>query len=220
MQLLDAVNAVLKRVNVIAGDGTILSSLTDSGKQHDIDVCVQVINEGMDEVYSLSAVPLPKEQADATITLVANVNEYALASDLVQLRWPMIDRANSQYMFEFPGGYDALLIIDIEQTWSGLPVWGMINPNTNMLHTSHLPTSAEAGHVYHYEYDRDVSVALATDTFPFTNACFRAMVPVWTQLWKRERRNEFDQPLYGSNLGRASRFLTQQEQRTNWSPRA
>jgi len=215
--LLDGVNETLKRVNIV--NATLLTSLTDSGKQHDINVCVQVINEGIDEIYSFASAAQIGEGAESTITLVAGTADYALASDLVQIRWPMIDKTDTQYIFEFPGGYDAMLVFDPEQDDTGLPIQAAINPNNNRLHVWPIPTSADAGRVYTYQYDKNLALSAATDAMPFTDAAFRAMVPVWAQLWKRERRNEFDQTLYYENLGRAARFLTQAEPRTSYSPR-
>lgn len=215
-QLIDAINEVMKRANVIAGDATAFTSLVDASHQHDIDIAVQVINEGIDDLYSSTGIPQPGGQAESSITLVLNQREYTLATNLVRLRWPLIDRANINYMLEFPGGYDELLIIDAAQTFTGLPPWAAINPNTGALHTSHSPDAVSAGRVYFYEYDKDLDLVNATDLVPFTNAAFRAMVPAWTQLWKRERRNEFDADLYKMNMGRAARFMTEEEPRDSW----
>lgn len=217
--LLDAVNEILKRTNVIQGDAAALTSLTDSSHQHDIDIAIQVINEGMDEIYSLSAIPLPKEQAESTFTLVAGTQEYTLATDLIQLRWPLVDKTNSQFMFEFPGGYNQMLILDPEQDDTGLAPWAAISPVNGKLHLSHTPTSQEAGRTYTYQYDKDIGVSSATDTVPFADEVFRAMVPVWVQLWKREMRNEFDKSLYDLGMGRAARLLTEETQRMSYSPR-
>jgi hypothetical protein len=217
--LIDCINEVLKRVNVISGDASALTTLVDSPRQHSIDVAIQVINEGMDELYSASHVALPKEGGETTITLIAGQREYSLASDLVLLRWPMIDRINTQFIYEYGGGYDELLLLDPEQNDTGLPFWGAISPINGMMHFDRTPTSRDAGKVYYYEYDRDVSMHAATDTVPFTDAVFRAMVPAWVQLWKREEKNEFDQALFKQAIGRAARFVTQLEQRRSYSPR-
>lgn len=217
--LLNAVNEVLKRVNVIAGDAAALTMLTDSPRQHQIDVAIQVINEGMDELYSASHVALPKEQGESTITLIAGQREYSLATDLVLLRWPMVDRINTQFLYEYGGGYNELLLLDPEQNDTGLPFWGAISPINGKMHFDRAPTSVDAGKIYYYEYDRDVSMHAATDTVPFSDACFRAMVPAWVQLWKREEKNSFDQSLYTKSIGRAARFVTQLEQRRSYSPR-
>lgn len=217
--LLDGVNEVLKRVNVIAGDANVLTNLVDSSRQHTIDIAVQVINEGIDELYSASHVSLPKSQAESTIILVNGQRDYSLASDLVELIWPMIDKTNAQFLYEFAGGYNALLQLDPEQDDTGLPVWGAINPVSGALHLDRAPTTIEVGRVYTYQYEKDLSLSAATDSMPFTNAAFRSMVPAWVQLYKREMKNEFDQALYMMSIGRASRFVTERRMRQSYFPR-
>ncbi len=217
--LLTAVNEILKRVSVIAGDSGALTSLTNSARQVAIDIAVQVVNEAADELYSSSNLAMPTGQAEDTITLILGVRSYPLAADLVRLRYPFIDRENTQHLFEFPGGYNRILIFDPEQDDDGLPHFGAISPVSGEFYVDRAPKSEDAGNVYFYQYDKDIALELATDLFPFTDAVFRAMVPVWVQLWKRERRNEFDEGLFSANLGRAARLLPRKQVRTSWSPR-
>ena len=67
--LLNAVNEILKRVGVISGDSGALTTLTDSARQKPIDVAIQVINEAMDELYSMPGISAPQGQGESTITL-------------------------------------------------------------------------------------------------------------------------------------------------------
>lgn len=217
--LLECVNETLKRVGMIAGDAGELSSLADSARQRSIDVAVQVINEAIDELYTTSHIPMPNGQGESTITLVAGTKNYTLATTLVELRWPMIDKTNTQFLQPYPGGYNAMLLGDPEQDDTGLPHYGAIRPTDGALWLDRAPEAADAGRVYTYQYDRDVVMADASDTVPFKDAVFRAMIPVWTQLWKREMRQDFDGDLYRLNLGRAARALTQRNARTSYSPR-
>lgn len=217
--LLNGVNEILKRVGIIAGDAGVLTSLTDSSRQTSIDACVQVINEGITEVFTVSEKPMPQEQKEGTVTLVTATRAYSLASDLVQLRWPMIDKTNSQMLYEYPGGYNAMLRGDLEQDDTGLPMYGTIRPTDFKLYVDRAPTSVENGRIYTYQYDRDLVLALAADVMPFTDAVFRSMVPAWVQLWKREKRNEFDGDLFKHSLGTASRILSGLQPRTSYNPR-
>lgn len=182
-------------------------------------MAIQAVNETIDELYAATRSSKPNERSSSTITLVAAQQDYALASDLVQLNWPLIDRTNSQYIYEMDGGYDAILIQDLEQDDTGLPYFGAISPVDSKLYLDRKPTSAEAGRVYTYQYDKDLSLSVLTDTVPFTNATFRAMVPAFVQIWKREIRNEFDGDLFKVTIGRASRFVTLKQQRSSYSPR-
>lgn len=217
--LLDAVNEIFKRVNNIQGDASALTTLTDSSRQHPIDIAIQVINEGIDEIYSSSSVEKPLGQQEATITLATGTRSYALASDLQRLKFPLIDRVNTQFIIAAPGGYEYILLIDPEQTATGLPIWAAISPITGQLYMDRSPTSAENGHVYTYEYEKDLVLSASTDTVPFNNATFRSMVPAWVQLYKREMRNEFDQALYQMAIGRAARYVTEIEPRDSYNPR-
>lgn len=217
--LLDAVNEVFKRVNNIAGDANALTTLTDSARQHPIDITIQVVNEGIDELYSHSHLSLPNEQAQATITLVAAQQSYPLASNLVRLHFPLIDKTNTEFIWKYPGDYNDLLLLDPEDDDTGLPWWGVISPVNSQLYMNVIPTSIEAGRVYTYQYEKDLAMSLATDTVPFNNEVFRAMVPAWAQLYKREMKNEFDTDLYQQAIGRAAYMLSQTEPRTTYSPR-
>lgn len=218
--LLNAVNEVGKRAAWIAGDAGLLTSLTDSGRQSFIDQTVQIVNEGISELYTASEVAQPNEQAESTVTLVTSTRAYSLATDLVQLRWPLRDKTNSQFMVEMPGGYDALLNLDIAQDDTGLPYYAAIRPTDGKLHLDRAPTSVENGRIYTYQYDKSLLMALAADTVPFKDDVFYAMVPVWTQLLKRDTRGDFDQPIFKASIGRASRLLTLKEPRTSYSPRS
>lgn len=217
--LLNCVNETLKRVNEIAGDAGALTSLTEPARQHIVDIAVQVVNEGIVGLYSESHLAMPNEQAEGTITLVTSTRGYALASDMVQLRWPFIDKTNNQYLVPFNGGYNAMLVLDPEQDDTGLPHWAAIRPTDGYLHLDRAPTSIENGRVYTYQYDKSLLMDAAADTVPFTDEVFTMMVPVWAQLWKREKRNEFDKDLYKNSLGTAARLLTRGQMRTSWAPR-
>ena len=217
--LLDCVNQILVRVNVIAGNAAYLTSLTDSARQHNIDVAVQVVNEGLDELYTACGKSLPNEQAELTITLATGTREYSLASNLTTLMWPMIDRANTNYLFEWEGSYNDLLLLDPQQSYTGLPIWGIISPITGNLRVDRAPDAPSNGRVYYYEYEKDLGLVNATDAVPFNNSTFRSMVPAWVQLYKREMRNEFDQALFAQAIGRASRTVTEEKPRSNYDPR-
>ena len=218
--LLDGVNEVLKRVRVIdTGNTGLLASLTSSSIQHNIDVAIQVINEGVDELYSATGVSMPGEGAESTITLATGSREYTLAADLVTLKWPMVDRTNTQYLFQWQGTYEDFLALDPQQNQTGLPIWGMISPNTSKLRVDRQCDTASNGRVYTYEYDKNTVLVNAADAIPFNDACFRAMVPAWVQLYKREERNEFDQALFAQAIGRASRSVREEQPRDNYSPR-
>lgn len=217
--LLNGVNEVLERAGII-NSANALSTLTDTARQVHIDSAVQIWNEVMEDLYSYAGQPYPNEQAESTITLVTGTRSYSLASDMNQLRWPFIDKTNNQYIWEYPGGYNQLLLLDPEQDDTGLPHWGAISPVNGNIHLDVQPTSVENGRVYTYQYDKDLSVSAAADTFPFKDVVFRQLVPVVTQLFDRARKRDFDNDIYQKGLGTAASYLTQYQRRTSYNPRA
>lgn len=217
--LLQCVNAILKRTQIITGDAGELSSLTDSARQVSIDVATQVINEGISELYTTAEIAQPNEQGESTITLVLATRAYTLATDLVQLRWPMIDKTNTQWLQHYPGGYNAMLVGDPEQDDTGMPHYGAIRPTDGKLYLDRAPNAEDVGKVYTYQYDKSLRMTLAADTVPFNDDIFDAMVPAWVQLFRRDRQNDFDRDIFRLNVGRASRLLTQRQMRHHYSPR-
>ncbi len=218
--LLDCVNEILRKKGLLAGDAGLLSSLTDSARQASIDLAIQVVNEAIDEIYSIAGISLPNQMASATITLATSTRDYALATDLVRLHWPLIDRTNTQYIMAYANGYEGILLVDPQQVFTGLPHFGAIRPTDSHLFVDRIPTAAENGKVYNYVYDKDTVLTLSTDNVPFNNTVFRAMVPVWTQMWEREKRTQaFDEATFKASMGRAARLLTQQLPRGSYNPR-
>lgn len=216
--LLNGVNEVLKRVQVIDADGE-LSTLTDSARQVFIDTAVQVWNELVEELYTSDLLAKPNELAEDTITLSTNDRDYALASDLLQLRWPLLDETNGRYITEYPGGYEALVRDQpFPSNETGLPLHGAIRPTDGQLYLDKLPTSNENGLVYKYRYDKDVSLSSASDTFPFSDAVFRALVPAAAEVWKLEQKSSFNAGLFKTSMGRASRLLLKGVPGGSWAP--
>ena len=177
------------------------------------------MNEGIDELYTTAGVAHANQQAESTITLALATRAYTLATDLIRLRWPLIDKTNTQWIREYPGGYNAELVGDPEQDDTGEPHWGAIRPTDGKLYLDRAPLAADVGKIYTYQYDKTLELTVAASTVPFNDTVFRAMVPVWAQMWKRERRGEFDAPAYRISLGRASRLLTQKQMRIHYNPR-
>lgn len=208
--LLSGVNDVLKRVQVIQGDSGALASLTDSGRQGFIDLAVQTWNEAVEKLYETSRLPVPQELAENTITLASGDRDYALQSDLVMLRWPLIDETNGRVIEEFKGGYMALVNSQLRPSnFTGIPYAAAIRPTDGELYLDRIPQAEQVGLVYKYRYDKDVSLSLAADTFPFTDAVYRAMIPAVAEMWKKERHREFDFALYNEQLAIASRQMKQ-----------
>lgn len=217
--LLNCCNEVLKRVQLIQGDSGTLTSLTDSARQVYIDTAVQMWNETIDELYSISDKPKPKELAENTITLVTSTRAYVLQTDVIQLYWPFQDETNGRYLLEYPGGYTELVKSQlIPANYTGLPIYGCIRPTDSYIYLDRIPTSNENGLVYKYRYDKDLVMTTAAATVPFTDIVFRDLVPAVAEMWKKQHNNKFDNGVYWNAMGKASRHLLGLQQRDSWTP--
>ena len=216
---LNAINNALDRVGMIQGDNAKLTALTDSGRQSDIDIMMQVWNEQFAEMYSLTGTPQPTFYAESTITLVNGTREYALAAGFERMRWPLIDQTNGRYIYEWPGGYEDMRRIElVPSKWIGLAVYAAINPATNLLRLGWIPQSTENGLVYNYGFDARISLVLATDTFPFSDSVVDALLPAVCEMWKKSRKgaDSFDAASYAQGVGRAGRLVSHKEVRRGY----
>lgn len=217
--LLDGVNEVLKRIKVIQGDSGLLTTLSDSPRQIYVDLSVQVWNEAMEELYTRSHVSLPREMAESSITLVTDDRDYALQTDLIDLRWPLHNRVDGEYIYEWKRGYHNLISSQPQpDEYTGLATFAAIRPIDGELYLERIPQAKENGKVFFYNYDKDVSVSAAADTFPFDDDVFRAMVPTVAEIVEIGLDREIQSAIAAANFGRASRMLTKQPMRDSWSP--
>lgn len=220
--LLDGVNEVLKKVDILEGDTGLLTTITDSARQVFIDTAIQSLNEVQDELYSILDKPKPQQLAEATLTLLTDDQDYALASDLVTLlpKFGLIDTTNNHVIaiLDDDDAYRQLILTDLNQDDTGLPSIAAIRPTDGELWMDRKPTSAENGRVYNYRYNKELELVVATDTFPFGNAVFRAVVPAAAELWKLHRHKDFSQVLFDASMGRAARLITKVPVRSSWRP--
>ena len=217
--LLNGVNELLKKAKLIQGDSGALTTLTDSPRQVWVDTAVQVLNEVMEELYSVSGVPLPKELAESTITLATNDRDYALASDLVSLHFPLLDETNGQFLYEYNGGYLALVAGQpVPADFTGMPLYAVVRPTDGQLYLDRIPTASENGLIYKYRYDKDISLSTAAATFPFSDTVFRALIPAATELFNFYHRKEFSEGIFKVSVGRAARLMTNTQPRTSYLP--
>lgn len=216
--LLNGVNEVLKKTGVL-DSGVTLSTLTDTSKQTFIDSAVQALNEVIDELYTNTRTPKPKQMRSAVITL-AQQRSYALHSQTIRLRseYGLIDETNNQTMSVLEeDGYRRIIHGDIEQDDTGLPRFAAVNPEDGRLYLERTPTAGLVGRTYKYRYERDLELDEATDKFPFNDLVFRAVIPAAAQLWKLNHQQEFNQGLFNASVARAARALRPVPARTSWS---
>jgi hypothetical protein len=220
--LLDGVNEVLKKTDVLDSDAGLLTSLTDSARQSFIDLAVQALNETLDDLYHTAKLPKPKQLRESTLTLETGKQAYPLHSEMIELRreYLLIDETNNHFITILgETGYQQIIIGDLEQDDTGKPNWCAIRPTDGKLFFDRTPTSDENGLVYKYRFLKDLELTDAKDVFPFTNPVFRAVIVAATEMWKLHRHNEFSKELYDHGLARAMRLLNGISGKTSWMPR-
>ncbi len=230
--LMDGVNRLLKRVGVIQGDIGDLSSFTDSARQVDIDVAIQSFNEMIHEYYVRDM--FDGEVAEGTITLVTATTsatdalaprEYALATDFERMTGDRDQRilrneANNFVVKEHKGGYVQLKADQIDPAdFNGQPTSWVINPIRGVLEVNTNPQAGESGDVYKYLYDKRIALTATSDTFPFTDTVFDAIMPATAQLWKRDRRKEFDSAIFNQSFNRGLAYLSQTQTKKRYGVR-
>lgn len=217
--LLQGVNAVLIQLGYIKGNSGELASLTDSQRQTTIDQTIQAWNRLLVEVYDASDKPLPTELAENTITLVTSDRDYALQTDLVQLRWPFTEQTRGLQIWEYNGGYEQIFKDQVQPAnYTGQASFAAIRSTDGELYLNAIPTSGENGDVYTYQYDKEITVALAADTFPFTDTVFETLISACSELVSRYKKRSFDAGEYNKALGLAVGLMTKGQQRTSWTP--
>ena len=214
--LLNGINEVLKKVSII-NSNTLLTSLTNSGKQVFIDNAVQAWNEVTDQLYSKDDILRPYQGAEDSITLVAGTRTYGLPDDLIQLRWPLHEETQGVYIYEYEGGYEELRQILVQPAnYTGQPLSAAISPIEKELFIDMIPTSTEAGYKYTFLYWRDTVLERATDQFPFDDGVFRAMVPAVVEVYKLNQTGtstsinaQVQNATFKASFGRALRMVKQ-----------
>jgi len=171
------------------------------------------------EVFQSSDKALPLELAENTITLVDGTRAYALQSNMVQLRFPFTDQTQGFQIFEYNGGYEQIFRDQPQPAnHTGQASFAAIRPIDGLLYLNAIPTSQEDGDIYTYQYDKDITLSLAADTYPFADAVFETLISATAELVSRYKKRSFDSGEYNKALGLAVGLMTQGQQRTSWTP--
>lgn len=238
---LQFVNAALKRTRVIQGDAgelatsTVTSTatglvatgaFTDSGRQTEIDLMLQISNEAFHEVFGMGL--FPNEAATATITLVSGQREYDMPSDFERMAGEdssdqvFRGTTNGLLITEYPGGYSKMLRDQpIATDYTGTPNHWAISPVDGGVRFDREPTSAENGWTYNALYEKRLSFTstMATDTLPFSDTVADSLVPVVAEGWKRAFNKEFDGGMFQVSITRALDHITRRQRRSRYGRR-
>jgi hypothetical protein len=130
------------------------------------------------------------------------------------------DETEGRYINKYPGGWEELRNVLVQpENYTGQPTSGAISPIDGTIYLDNLPTASEAGDIYRFTYWKDLTLKYATDTFPFSDTVYRALVPVVTEIWKYYQHNRFQNDMVKVNYGRAVRALKQEPRDPSWITR-
>lgn len=225
--LLNVVNKLLTRVREQDSRG-VLTTLTDSSRQPKIDRAVQSWNEALMLLYTKISEPMPNISRRGTITLEEDVTLYNLPDGFIHLYWPLRHAATAtqeadghrirQYAPEDGDAGFARLWNEnrFPDVTEGRPQYGVITPDDKRLLLDRMPTSAEAGDVYEFQYSIQRYLEADGDTFPCNDATVDALLPVAAELWRGDYQNAVNSAVVSTFLGEAARRLNPNPPRKHW----
>ena len=239
---LQAINATLKRVRIVQGDAGELATdttstatgavatgaFTDSGRQTQIDLVLQVWQEAAHVLFDLAL--LPNEAATATVDLVTAQREYSMPSNFERIagesREERVFRGATTFLIltEYPGGYARMLRDQPNATdFTGDPQHWAISPvDGTQIRFDREPTADQNGDSYNILYEKRIAITatMATETLPFSDTVADALVPVVAEGWNRIQKKEFDSGLFRTSIARAARTVTRNQPRVRYGFRS
>lgn len=166
MNLLQAINRVLRTNNILRGDDDDIVTLTDVAHNATLNLALIGIQDELMDLVSDRFVNY--ELFAAQITTAAGTANYSLAPDFVQFYGiPKFTNSN-RTIYEYIGGLEAMdRDFPSYSTQNGSPVWWYFYPSTTKM-VGFYPTP-NAVETYDYLYEKDVSVTNGSDNLPFHN---------------------------------------------------
>lgn len=220
--LLNGTNKVLARVGVIQGVAGNLTTLTDSGRQIDIDVAVMMWSEVLQD-FAQQTDAVPGLMDSGTITLANGAKEYAPPTGTVSgktielVKWITLP-VRRLPLYEYPGGFTKMTFDQPDPTiFQGLPVNWVISAITGWIRFDFTPTANEAGVTGTVFGVPRVALTLAGDLFPVSDTVVDQLVPAVAMKWSKERKKgDFDREEYYQALSDAMRWAQKATPQSKW----
>ncbi len=215
--MLRFVNQTLKELGLVGGEQEELLSFSDSARQRPIDVIIQKTNETVHEIYTSSTTPIPTETRERDIVLVAGRRDYVLPESLAQIRYPLINSADSMRIDEYEGGYLKMRADQLQpDQWVGTPYRACIHTGSGRLYMERFPQDQDAGRIYTMIYDRDLALEDEGDIFPFRDMAARALVAAVVERYKQSQRGGMDEGVYWASVSRATEYAGMKIRKSIW----
>ncbi len=197
---LDVVNKVMVDEGIISGDDDEITTFSSSQHVASIRLAQRAVKLELAELVSDEV--LPYERSDAILTVSGRTAN--LSSDFVRFedekpRLVETDAAGTSqgnWIWEYPGGEEKLRYIDFNyRENTGKPTfWYWVGGSAKTVGFYTVPTET---YYYRYYYEKDVAVAVESDTVPFVTA---TEVEVFTAAASRRFKYLYASPVLREQL--------------------
>lgn len=168
MNLITAIGRLMENNGIIRGDTDLPTTLTDLQHGATIRLARNAIQDELNELISDRVIPY-EHAGTGSIVTVANTRSYSLPTDFIRMfgRGYLFD-SNRTMIAEAPGGEAKLQVLYGDyKTAAGEPIaWYFDLTTTKKIAFWPVPQSAKT---WTFDYEKDVSVTLSSDTLPFHN---------------------------------------------------
>ncbi len=236
----DWINDALKRVHVIQGDAGVLvtstvtstatgltatGAFTDSARQVQIDMMLQVSNEVVEEVFGSGL--LPKIASTATIALVSAQREYSLPSDFERFAGKTFDTrvinsaTSGLSLKEYAGGYMQMLADQpMATTYTGQPSAYAISPGSDVIRFDREPATGQSGMSWNFIYEKTIRFTATSeaDPLPFSAKVADQLVPVLAEAWNKSNKGQYDVADFRKGIAKAVGLMTHTRPNDRWGP--
>ena len=169
MTFLQAVNEIFRRNGIIRGDTDTISTFSDTTHNASTQIAILAVQDELADLVSDTLIPY--EKTSSTITLATSTRTYSLAADFIRFYGvPSFYRAaENRRVYEYPGGEEALRmnIYDFQTVTGDFNFWYWDSTTTKKVGVYQVPTTAENGEVWTYDYEKSVAVSTVSDVLPF-----------------------------------------------------
>lgn len=174
MTFLECINRILRSNAIIRGDTDTVATFNDV--QHNASLNVGIVAVQNELIKLIAERLIPKERnTSGSITFVTNTRTYDLATGFTRFYGEphFFNSTQNRQIYEYPGGLEKLQVeIFNYATQYGQPNWWYWEPTNSTLKKVGfflVPSSAENGQVWTYDYEASVMVTASSDNLPFHN---------------------------------------------------
>lgn len=174
MTFLECINRILRSNAIIRGDTDTVATFNDV--QHNASLNVGIVAVQNELIQLIAERLIPKERSTSgSISFVTNTRTYDLATGFTRFYGEphFFNGTQNRQIYEYPGGLEKLQVeIFNYATQYGQPNWWYWEPTNSTLKKVGfflVPSSAENGQAWTYDYEASVMITASSDNLPFHN---------------------------------------------------